>query len=229
MVRLAKLLRPHFVVIENVCGLLTMPEDPLGELQDALAAAGYGSMAVETLLAAEYGVPQLRKRIIVVANRHGLAIPYPRPLYAESDFVTVDEVIADLRELPQGAVPNHHWPEPRAAMQARISALSHGEPLFDTFKGGCRRLRPDRPAFTIMANNGQPHVHPHEHRFLSVREMARVQGFSDMFVFHGSIAAAQQQVGNAVPPPLARAVALALRPALAALQQADAERMRMAA
>ena len=62
-----------------------------------------------------------------------------------------------------------------------------------------------------MASNGVPHIHPHEHRSISLREMARLQGFSDSFLFCGSLLNRQRQVGNAVPPPLAEHIALALR------------------
>jgi len=70
-----------------------------------------------------------------------------------------------------------------------------------------------------MSNNGQPHVHPHENRFLSVREMARIQGFPDSFLFSGPVRDQQRQVGNAIPPPLAEHVALALRPMLDAVRK----------
>lgn len=81
--------------------------------------------------------------------------------------------------------------------------------LRHTFNGKFRRLHWDQPSFTVDTRFGDPRnfLHPDQHRGLSVREAARIQGFPDAFVFHGS---AQQQfkfVGNAVPPPLSRALA----------------------
>jgi DNA (cytosine-5)-methyltransferase 1 len=57
-------------------------------------------------------------------------------------------------------------------------------------------------------------IHPYQHRGLSVREAARIQSFDDDYVFYGTLMSQQQQVANAVPPLLARAVARSLRDAL---------------
>lgn len=215
-VRVTSILRPHYLVMENVPGILSFEGGRvIEELMRELADVGYPGASVLTLNAAEYGVPQLRERVIIVANRHGLPNPYPLPVLQPAEFVTVDQAIGDMWGLPQGAVANHEWPVPAAHLQARMSSLPHGAPLYDSFKGGCRRFWPDRPAFTVLANNGQPHVHPHEGRFSSVREMARLQGFPDHFAFRGGLQSMMHQVGNAVPPPLAQQVALALRPSLA--------------
>jgi len=215
LARVVELLTPKAVVIENVPPIGTVHDGVFGRwLSAALADLGYGTTSLEVLNAACYGVPQDRKRAIIVANPWGLPNPYPGAILAQPFHRSVDSAIRDLEHLPQGAVPNHEWPVPGAKLQARIVALSHGEPLNAGFTGGCRRLRPDRPGFTMMSNNGQPHIHPHEHRFLSVREMARIQGFPDSFLFSGPVRDQQRQVGNAIPPPLAEHVALALRPVL---------------
>lgn len=211
-VRIVDLLRPKAVAIENVPGIGRVHDGVFGRwLSAALADVGYDTISLKVLNAAAYGVPQKRKRAIIVANRRGLPNRYPMPIVTEPYFRTVDVAIDDMRGLPQGAVPNHEWPEPGHELQTRISALSHGEPLNRQFTGGCRRLWPHKAAFTMMANNGQPHIHPHEHRFLSVREMARLQGFPNSFLFCGPVREQQKQVGNAIPPPLAEHVALALR------------------
>jgi len=215
LARAIELLTPHAVVIENVPPIATVHGGVFGRwLAAALADLGYDTISLEVLNAACYGVPQDRKRAIIVANPWDLLNPYPRAILAEPFYRTVDSAIGDLRGLPQGALPNHEWPIPGKPKQDRIARLSWGQPLYPNFTGCSRRLWPDRPAYTVTANNGQPHVHPHEDRFISVREMARLQGFPDAFTFEGSVSEAQRQVGNAIPPPLAEHIALALRPLL---------------
>ena len=76
--------------------------------------------------------------------------------------------------------------------------------LVHTFNGKYRRLSWDHPAPTVDTRFGQPRyfLHPDEHRGLSAREAARIQGFPDEFVFHGSLSTQFRLIGNAVPPPI---------------------------
>jgi DNA (cytosine-5)-methyltransferase 1 len=77
-----------------------------------------------------------------------------------------------------------------------------------------RRLPAGEPSITIMNYRKNMLIHPYQHRGLSVREAARIQSFDDDYVFYGTLMSQQQQVANAVPPLLARAVARSLRDAL---------------
>ncbi len=85
--------------------------------------------------------------------------------------------------------------------------------LAHTFNGKYRRLAWDHVAPAVDTRFGEPRyfLHPEEHRGLSVREAARIQGFPDDFVFSGPRSAQYRMVGNAVPPPLAKQIALAIR------------------
>jgi DNA (cytosine-5)-methyltransferase 1 len=77
--------------------------------------------------------------------------------------------------------------------------------------GGYRRAPKDRPSWTAYWTRGMTSIHPEQHRFLSPRECARIQSFPDRFVFHGSTIENYTQVCNAVPPILARAIAVSVR------------------
>jgi DNA (cytosine-5)-methyltransferase 1 len=85
--------------------------------------------------------------------------------------------------------------------------------LTHTFNGKYRRLDLDRPTHCVLTRFCDPtyFLHPVEHRPFTVREAARIQGFSDSFLFAGSAIAQARQIGNAVPPALAQAVAESLR------------------
>ncbi len=85
--------------------------------------------------------------------------------------------------------------------------------LTHTFNGKFKRLRWDTPSFTVDTRFGDPRyfLHPEEHRGLTVREAARIQGFSDSFTFLGDKKTQFRHVGNAVPPPLAFVIAKMIR------------------
>lgn len=87
------------------------------------------------------------------------------------------------------------------------------------------RLHPDLPSNTVTAFIFNKFVHPEEHRYVSVREAARLQGFPDDYVLAGPLTATQQQVGNAVPPPLAKAVGQSVREVLGVDETGAANRV----
>ena len=82
--------------------------------------------------------------------------------------------------------------------------------LTNAFNGKFRRLKWDQPAPTVDTRFGQPRyfLHPDEDRGFSVREAARIQGFPDAYKFPSSDSIAFRLIGNAVPPPMANAIAL---------------------
>jgi DNA (cytosine-5)-methyltransferase 1 len=101
----------------------------------------------------------------------------------------------------------------RLLRQGYLRNIGERVDLAHTFNGKYRRLSWDHPAPAVDTRFGDPkyYLHPEEHRGLSVREAARIQGFPDDFVFEGTRAAQFRMVGNAVPPPLARQLAESIR------------------
>ncbi|WP_224995950.1 DNA cytosine methyltransferase [Cesiribacter sp. SM1] len=85
--------------------------------------------------------------------------------------------------------------------------------LSRTFNGKYRRLSWDEPSYTVDTNFGNPKyfIHPEEDRGMSVREAARIQGFSDNFEFSGSIHQKFKMIGNAVPPPMSKWIATVIK------------------
>lgn len=96
------------------------------------------------------------------------------------------------------------------ALKKRFAALAFGQ---TDKKSGIRRLHPHRPSATIRAGTTRdrgswsaPPLHPYQHRVLTTRECARLQSFPGWFLFHPVKWQGNRQVGNAVPPLLARAI-----------------------
>lgn len=225
--RFAEVFRPRHVVIENVPGVAY---DRLGVVQEttyALLGLGY-SVRTAVLNADDFGVPQRRRRHVLVASRGDNAIVDDLQLF-RSAARPVMWAIEDLVGSDTGDV--FDTPARHARVNQRRMQYLFRHDLFelpDTQRPDCHRLKPhsyravygrmypDRPAPTITAGFGSMgqgrFVHPFEPRTLTPHEAARVQGFPDFFDFSACRGrrALQQMIGNAVPPRLAYALAVTL-------------------
>jgi len=232
--RAVDLVRPSAFVIENVPQLLTSQE--YAEIHREARRLGY-EIDGRVLNAADYGVPQTRKRAIVVGSRVGAprfpaqthwdpekGVPFNR-----SPWRTVRDAIGDLPLVPDGR-NLHIGRNPMLRSLLRYAAIPEGGNRWDMplelqpdcwirkTKGGTDlmgRLWWDRPAFTIRTEFFKPekgrYLHPEAQRPITHREAARLQSFPDDFRFVGSKIQIAKQIGNAVPPKLALAVASAVR------------------
>jgi DNA (cytosine-5)-methyltransferase 1 len=217
-VRLLAETRAEAFIFENVPNLASVANGKvLADLLAAFAEIGY-SATPRVLLAAEYGVAQMRKRLFVVGTRDRGKVPMPpSPTHAPEangrlPFVTAHDVLHDLPDVltvEAEAVSNH---EPTFHSDAMLAAFAGQAPGTREPKSRHDRLHPERPSYTLRAGTGnfsplRP-VHYRYDRVLTVRECARVQSFSDDFQWPDEQARLQQyrQVGNAVPPRLARVV-----------------------
>ena len=215
--RVVRDVKPKFIVLENVPGMLhAKNRNHLEDLIEAFEELGY-LLNYDVLNAADFGVPQVRKRLIILGGL-GFNIPLPKPNCKKP--ITVKMAIEDLesnKSFPNH-VPNKHAPH----VVERWEKLVEGE----TDPGYRRsRLYADKPSCTIRAGGGygpkgdhlggfHPPIHYKYPRQLTVRESARLQGFPDNWILQGSKTAQGRQVGNAVAPPLAKAIATSIREAL---------------
>lgn len=204
-----KTFRPVAFLIENVAGIMECDTD--GRIKMALNGlqeAGYTITEPQVLNAANYGVPQNRRRWIVAGNRIGKKISLPAPTEKATPCGSVF-----LR--PIGNVQNHITREHTAESIGRYMKLPYGgrDKL-----GRVDRLDPRLPSKTVIAGGtkggGRSHLHPFAPRTLSVRECARLQTFPDNYIFTGANARQFTQVGNAVPPLLAYKLAMAIKEAV---------------
>jgi DNA (cytosine-5)-methyltransferase 1 len=236
-IRIVREALPAAFIFENVANLSTVANgEVLAVLLEQMEKAGYAT-STAILNAADYGVAQMRKRLIIVGVRGQTPLPFPpipthgqRALLGEQPYRTSRDVLDDLPDVNEKAahfIPNHEPTEHSPGMLEVFRQLAPGtrDP-----KSHHDRLHPDRPSYTLRAGTGnfsplRP-IHYRHDRVISVRESARIQGFADEFIWPYSLPRLQQyrQVGNAVPPPLAQVVAKHVASRLGWLL--DAERTR---
>lgn len=226
MARAAEVLRPAFVLIENVPSVRHDIGDVVGTTRAHLKRAGYAA-ADATLSLHSMGVAQRRERHVMLATVDGTVEP-GAVLAALAD--RRDEPARDLRwaigDLVDAAPVGWDAPPRASADNARRMQylLDHG--AYDlpnserpkchqgthSYKSMYGRLRWDRPAQTVTSGFGSigqgRYMHPELARALTAHEAARVQGFPDYFTFEGVPRRADlaTMIGNAVPPVLAREV-----------------------
>ncbi len=196
-IRLVKELKPKVFVMENVPKIMELKHALIKEFKKA----GY-DVYFNVLRAEDYGNPSKRTRVFVSNVKIEPKFKVKRR--------NVIDAIGDLPS-PDGSIPNHEivLRIPKSKVK-RISRLKWGQSLI-RFEGAGKtctnltRLHPYRPAPTVMGNSR--FIHPFEDRFLTVREHARLMSFPDDHVFLGGKNVQYNMVGEAVPIPLARAVA----------------------
>ena len=225
-------LKPRWVVMENVPGFASLDCGSFVERVVAeLASIGYGNIEHRILDAADYGVPQRRRRFVLIANRTGHIIPWPKPKFFEKPedwqkpYRTTDEAIADLATADSYSRYTCHVPMNHKPLQIeRYKRIPEGgkldvESLPAELRAGYRtkevknfshvfkRLHRAKPANTLVPGHNAFPIHPWLHRALTVREAARLQTFPDEIQFLGSREDQCIQVGNAFPPLLAELIA----------------------
>jgi DNA (cytosine-5)-methyltransferase 1 len=213
-VRVVREIRPWYVVMENVPGILTIQKGQVRQaIEEAFIEIGYANVSVAVLESADYGVPQLRPRAIFIANRLGLPNFFPAPQLKPSEYRAIESAIADLPDYTPIPEINHEWTRHSSAYMERISKVPPGGSLYESYFDAFKRQYPGVPSMTIKENHGGTHIHPSLNRVISAREMARLQTFPDSFIFEGPMKKAMWQIGNAVPPRLAEVIGKALIPA----------------
>ena len=265
-----RVIQPKWFLMENVEGLLTSNKGIyIYEASKAFIELGY-FIRVEKIYSQEYGVPQRRKRVLVVGNKLGHEFKMPDPsikvsgqIFRNSD-VTISHAISSLPSatndknsflkpvaspvrdafdaLLRGSamkITDHFFPKINGIQLERIMALLPGQTMKDlpedlqhnSFKkranrrvadgmptekrggapSGLKRLIAEEPCLTITGAATREFIHPAEDRPLTIRESARIQTFPDDFVFCGNASQKIQQIGNAIPPMLARIFAEHIR------------------
>lgn len=195
MIKYMKVHRPKVVVGENVPGLANIEQGEILEtIKDDLEKEGY-HVKVWTLFAPDYGIPQRRTRLIIIAVRNDIH-GFPEDLeknFSVSTYKTTRWAIEDLEK--ESSIPNQN-------QYFKASKAKKGNGQGDEISPA------DSPAYTIRANaKSRVQFHYSLDRRLTVRECARIQSFPDSFIFPFSATTNIMQIGNAVPPVLGNKIA----------------------
>lgn len=244
-VNAVRLIAPKYFVMENVPSLLTAEGGLFRhELIGLFTNLGY-SVSASILNASDFGVPQHRRRAVIIGKRGPHVLPQPVKSCQDS---SVWDAIGDLaylqssegsqemeyrfpaetslqRELRQGSTRlyNHVATKHSKLALERLAlipanctkkVLPEEHRTKSVYSGTWTRLDSRGKAPTITTRFDTPSsgqfTHPHLHRAITVREAARLQTFPDTFQFVGTKMSQMKQVGNAVPPLLAKAIAEAI-------------------
>lgn len=203
-------LKPDYVVMENVEGLRSMLNGKVEEkIIEDYREIGY-EINLTVLNSADYGVPQFRKRVIFIGNRIGKTNYHPKPLYNETNYVTLGQGIERFMEMDENIDINHIFPRHTEEMKKRLALVPEGKSLYKNYSDAWKKSPWDKPSCTVKENHGGTNIHPKLPRCLTPRELAALQSFPDDFIFKGSKKWQLVQIGNAVPPLMGKAIGLAI-------------------
>jgi len=263
--------QPKFFIIENVPNFITKYDGEIFRTTKDLIESLKGNYKViedvKVLNAVNFGVPQNRKRMILVGCKKEYDFKYPVESHFDSNFsssslnspqkniVNLYDAISDLPKITD----NWHIDEVKYSRNKNLSEyqqlmrdtnnktvrnnrcrmtndrakqvfihMAQGSKYMDLtpevrkilpfrediFFDRLKRLDYKKPSWTVIAHigmDGYMYIHPTENRTLSVREAARIQSFPDSFIFVGNMQDSYVQVGNAVPPLLAKSIATSIK------------------
>ena len=221
--------KPKAFVAENVKGLLTANNKKaikqiVSDFENI--APGY-KVKVKLYNFADYGVPQLRERLLIVGIRSDIDFNFehPSPTHSAKDdnllpHVTAGEALANIPHNAKNTEQQNLSPKTVEKLKlipagGNFTDIPTDHPLY--VKGMIshvyRRIHPDEPSKTIIAagGGGTWGYHYPEPRSLNNRERARLQSFPDDFEFVGTMTQVRKQIGNAVPPQGVRELAKTLK------------------
>jgi len=239
MIETVERLSPLAFVIENVPGMATLYKGSVKEeIIKRFSSMGY-TVNNQILCAADYGVPQTRKRLFFVGIKN-YRFEFPQAQVMADNYITCEDALSDLPslELTLGQEPSDYINTPLTKYQQTMRgtqkilhnhvATNHTQYVKDVislvpeggnykdlpagigtsrkFNEAWTRYHSKKPSKTIDTGH-RNHFHYKHNRVPTIRENARLQSFSDDFVFYGTKTQQNKQVGNAVPPLLGYAIA----------------------
>jgi DNA (cytosine-5)-methyltransferase 1 len=225
--RVVKVLKPDYFVMENVRGLVSSKQGYFRDiLIERFKSIGYKNATCKVICAADYGVPQRRYRVIFIGSLDGKKMDFPKITNSKSEYEPINKYIMDLVG-KENKVANHVPMNHNPIVTERIKHILEGGGInknipkhllkgsrsdyenntLKNFSHVYKRLHREQPSTTMVPGHNAFPLHPTEHRSLTVREAARIQTFPDDVIFEGTRQEQCIQVGNAVPVHLAQVFA----------------------
>jgi len=239
-VKFVKGFKPNYILIENVTGLLsTKNRDTLISVFNIFEQLGY-HLDIRVLSANHYGVPQARRRVIIIGNNQNIENIYPQKISGNSiNNINSTNITATvgwafnnllkyennhfnhelsstnisneiekkrIKYIPQGKSIRYERDEKQflpKELWFEVDWENITEKRFREAK--LVRLDSSKPSPTIVTDRKR-YYHPEEDRYLTLREAAALQSFPPNFIFYGSLSKQWTQVGNAVPPIMAKEI-----------------------
>ncbi|WP_292790644.1 MULTISPECIES: DNA cytosine methyltransferase [unclassified Microbacterium] len=238
---LVRMFLPHAVLFENVSGFVRGPRSAMAYLDEEFARINREEgvayrLHVRILNAADYGVPQNRRRAIVVALRDGGDFEWPEETHRNSPLTAWD-ALWDVRP-SKPPLPRGKWTEllpliPEGGNYLWLTSRGGGPELFGyrtKYWNFLLKLAHDQPSWTLPASPG-PSTGPFhwENRPLAVEEQLRLQGFPDEWRIAGDHREQTVQVGNATPALLAELLGMSIRRSVAGVKPSDSSLLRLPA
>ncbi|TFG20961.1 MAG: DNA cytosine methyltransferase [Promethearchaeota archaeon] len=182
----------------------------------------------KVLNSADYGVAQTRERVIFLGTHHpNLELKFPKkthreyksqtPIkqFTEADppfhWVSSSKVLQRYENWSEKPAKNHVFTRHSDKFIERIKEVKQGENLYKNYSDAWWRLISNKPARTVKENHGGVFIHYNFDRVCTPRELAALQSFDDEFIFQGTKSAILKQIGNAVPPLMAKVIAVQVK------------------
>ena len=226
-IEVLKMYQPKWFVAENVSGIRSAGSGDFKIILDDMKNAGY-KLNVNLYKAEQYGIPQTRRRVIIVGIRNDLPVEFrvPNPKMFASEDITSKTALSNIPD----EAPNNEIRKLSKDVIRRLSLINAGENLWqaeerlgESFPEELkiktktkisqiyRKLDPDKPAYTVTAaGGGGTFMYHWTDRELTNRERARIQTFPDSYEFIGNYSSVRKQIGMAVPCKLSEIVVTAI-------------------
>lgn len=218
--RIVEIVQPSYFVMENVARLFTHNKgETKKEIIELFKKMNY-NVDCKVVNTADFGIPQVRNRVLFIGNRISNNIVFPTKTVDKP--ISIKEAIDKLPKLKSGEkskIPNHISMKHSEQMLEKMKYVSDGgnrneiPELIRPKSGNVRkyiRYKSTEPAVCVTGDMRKI-FHYSQNRALTVRELATLQTFPLDFIFKGSTISQQQQVGNSVPPILAKEIALTIK------------------